>query len=133
MRSLILCAFFFTGCAAELDEYAGGGSHLASGDASSSSGVSGATGDTSVGAALYADNCASCHGAAGGGGSAPNIAGISDSAGVIDIILGGTSGMPGFASSLTDQEIADIIAYLGAQSGGSGGGGDDEGDEGGED
>lgn len=132
MRTLILSALLMSGCAAELDEYAGGGSHLASGDASGTSGVSSATGDTSAGAALYADNCASCHGSAGGGGSAPNIAGISDSAGVIDTILYGTSGMPGFASSLTDQEIADILAYLGGLTGGGGGGGDDE-DEGGED
>lgn len=129
MRNLILSALLMSGCAAELDDYAGGGSHLASG----TSGVSGATGDTSAGAALYADNCASCHGSAGGGGSAPNIAGISDSAGVIDIILNGTSGMPGFASSLTDQEIADILAYLGGLTGGGGGGGGDDEDEGGED
>lgn len=129
MRNLILSALLMSGCAAELDDYAGGGSHLAGG----TSGVSGATGDTSAGAALYADNCASCHGSAGGGGSAPNIAGISDSAGVIDIILNGTSGMPGFASSLTDQEIADILAYLGGLTGGGGGGGGDDEDEGGED
>lgn len=112
MRTLILSALLMSGCAAELDEYAGGGSHLASGDASGTSGVSSATGDTSAGAALYADNCASCHGAAAEGGSGPAIAGASDSSGNIDIVLNGEEEMPGFADSLSDQDISDIFAYL---------------------
>jgi mono/diheme cytochrome c family protein len=101
------------------------GCGAASGDISSGSG------DTSSGASLYAANCASCHGADAQGGSGPNIAGIGDSAGVIDTILNGTEGMPGFASSLSDTDVSDILAYLGGLSGGGGGGG--EGGEGGDD
>jgi mono/diheme cytochrome c family protein len=77
-------------------------------------GVSGDTSGDSAGASLYASDCASCHGADARGGSGPSIAGVSDSQAVIDVILNGSGGMPGFAGSLTDADIADILAYLGS-------------------
>ena len=86
--------------------------------------VNSATGDTAVGADIYAANCASCHGGSAQGGSGPSIAGVSDSNGVIDTILYGTEGMPGFADTLSDQDISDLLAYLGSLSGGGGGGGE---------
>ncbi len=82
----------------------------ASGD---TGGPSAAAGDATSGAALFGSNCASCHGSDATGGSGPNIAGVSDSQAVIDTILGGSGSMPGFASSLTDADVSDILAYLG--------------------
>lgn len=80
-----------------------------SGDTSGGS----AGGDTTAGASLFASDCASCHGSDARGGSAPSIAGINDSQAVIDVILNGSGGMPGFASSLSDADVSDILAYLG--------------------
>ena len=76
------------------------------------SAISAADGDAATGETIFADKCASCHGAAAEGGSGPAIAGASDSSGNIDIILNGEEAMPGFADSLSDQDISDIFAYL---------------------
>lgn len=94
------------------------------------SGVNSATGDSGSGASLYAANCASCHGASAQGGAGPSLAGIGSSSGVVNTILNGTEGMPGFADSLSDQDISDILAWLGGLSGGGGGGGGEGGEEG---
>jgi mono/diheme cytochrome c family protein len=85
--------------------------------------------DASKGAALYADNCASCHGAEGKGvpGTFPPLAGdpVANTANPtahIDAVLHGLSGkvingqkyeaqMPAFADQLSDQQIADIINH----------------------
>jgi cytochrome c oxidase cbb3-type subunit III len=71
------------------------------------------------GAAIFAANCAGCHGADGRGGEhAPNIATAPEVQHLIDrelaaIIRYGVSGagMPAF-SSLKAQEVADVVAYL---------------------
>src|ERR1700723_929123 len=71
------------------------------------------------GAAIFAANCAGCHGADGRGGEhAPNIATAPEVQHLMDrelagIIRNGISGagMPAF-SSLKPQEIADVVAYL---------------------
>ena len=94
--------------------------------------VSASSGDTSSGAALYAANCSSCHGSSAQGGAGPALAGISDSTGVVDTILAGTEGMPAFGGQLSDQDISDILAYLGSLSGSGGGsysGGEGEGED----
>src|ERR1700685_4287570 len=71
------------------------------------------------GAAIFAANCAGCHGADGRGGEhAPNIATAPEVQHLMDrelaaIIRYGISGagMPAF-SSLKQQEVADVVAYL---------------------
>jgi mono/diheme cytochrome c family protein len=71
-------------------------------------------GDATTGAPLYTTHCASCHGATARGGSGPNLLselGEEDDADLIDVILEGDGDMPGF-SNLSDQEIADMMAYL---------------------
>ena len=71
-------------------------------------------GDAEAGATLYADNCAGCHGADATGGSGPNLveeAGEEEEE-FIDTILSGEGDMPSFEGDLTDQEIADIMAFL---------------------
>lgn len=121
MRTLFLFPLFLAACSnlptspAYWDSNGSGGS--------GGSGVSASSGDATSGAAIYADNCASCHGASAQGGAGPALAGISDSAGVIDTILYGAGGMPGFSSSLSDQDVSDVLAYLADLGGGSGGGG----------
>ena len=69
------------------------------------------TGDATAGLAVYETNCTSCHGVDAAGGSAPGLAGINTSIDdQIDITLNGLGTMSGY-DFLTDQEIADVIAY----------------------
>jgi cytochrome c oxidase cbb3-type subunit III len=76
-------------------------------------------GDKSPGGALFASNCAVCHGADGRGGEhAPDIATVSDvqrrpDQNLIDIVRNGISGtgMPGF-DWLGQEKIFGIVAYL---------------------
>jgi cytochrome c551 len=71
-------------------------------------------GDATNGEAVFGANCASCHGVDGTGGSGPNIIGEAgeDDAEWVEIILGGEDTMPAFVDVLTDQEIADVLAWL---------------------
>lgn len=71
------------------------------------------TGDAASGETLFVDNCESCHGVAGVGGSGPALAGDFEAEEEdINVILDGEEDMPGFADSLSDQDIADIAEYL---------------------
>lgn len=68
------------------------------------------------GGPLYARNCAPCHGATGGGGAGPALAGnsfvASISAVLNQIFLGNDArGMPPF-TRLTDREVAAISNYV---------------------
>lgn len=78
--------------------------------------IAGLTGDAASGQPLYATRCANCHGATGGGGLGPNLVAEfnerDEQAEKIDVILEGEDSMPGFADTLSDQEIADIVSYL---------------------
>ncbi len=73
------------------------------------------SGDAADGKLTYDNNCSSCHGADGtGNGSAPSLAEHasheSDSE-IVTIILDGEGSMPSF-SNLSDQEVANILAYI---------------------
>ena len=69
------------------------------------------------GAAVFADNCAGCHGADGGGGVGPALAGgavvesLPDEADQVAVIAGGRGGMPAFGGRLSDEEIQAVTAY----------------------
>jgi cytochrome c oxidase cbb3-type subunit 3 len=71
------------------------------------------------GAAIFASNCAGCHGADGRGGEhAPNIATAPEVQHLMDRELAGIiryglagAGMPAFPS-LKQQEVADVVSYL---------------------
>jgi mono/diheme cytochrome c family protein len=79
-----------------------------------------------AGAAVYAANCASCHGQTGGGlppNKVPNLAGNNSVTAeqpynVIGAVLSGLNpwnggpAMPSFASSFSDQQIADVTNYV---------------------
>ena len=73
-----------------------------------------ANADPISGEALYMDLCASCHGADGmGTASGSSLLGISESndQALWDVIFFGEDGMPAY-SDLSDQEIADLIAWM---------------------
>jgi len=73
------------------------------------------SGDSASGASVYSTTCSGCHGAAGEGspGYAPamceDVPGL-DADGLATVILDGKGDMP--AQGLTDQQTADVIAFL---------------------
>ncbi len=71
------------------------------------------------GAAIYAGVCAACHMADGAGaagaGRYPSLARdprLASTDLAIGVVLHGRRAMPGFAGTLTDQQIADVVSYL---------------------
>lgn len=75
-----------------------------------------------AGAILFRDKgCAHCHGEGGvGGQKAPSLVGIRNDkvwtpAKMTDQIMNGGQKMPPFSDSLTDAEIAQLVAYLRAR------------------
>lgn len=69
-----------------------------------------------LGAELYEQSCAGCHGAAGGGGLGPAIGPGSNSVNLSDdqmasVIVVGPGSMPGFAR-LTDEQVDSLVAYV---------------------
>jgi len=76
-------------------------------------------GSTSRGLAVYQGACEACHLASGRGvaegGIGKDLAvwlGDHDDEAVVVAILGGRPGMPAFGGSLTDEQIADVVAWL---------------------
>jgi ubiquinol-cytochrome c reductase cytochrome c subunit len=70
------------------------------------------TGTAATGAPLYVSNCLSCHGSDGTGGSGPDIT-SSSSKNIQSAVRNGPSDMPAWTESeITDQNLADIIAYI---------------------
>lgn len=79
------------------------------------------TGDSSAGATLFAQNCATCHGPEGrGSGWAPNLyerVPTRTDESIVQTLLQGRGGMPKW-DELRDQELADLLAHLRATFGG---------------
>jgi len=73
------------------------------------------------GAAVYSDNCASCHGSDGSGGFGPALAAgavvdaFPDPADQIAVITDGRNGMPDFGGSLSPEEIQAVTDYTRAE------------------
>ena len=64
----------------------------------------------------YSQNCASCHGAAGGGGYGPKLAGVvtvkySNIDDQIALIVNGKGAMPSFSKNLTTEQITAVSRY----------------------
>lgn len=71
------------------------------------------TGDSTAGATVYSNTCATCHGADGSGGSGPALTSeMSEQSDeeFVSIVLYGEDRMPA-QSQLSDQEIADVLSY----------------------
>lgn len=67
-----------------------------------------------AGEVLYDQHCAGCHGASGAGtyaGPPLAVASMSDEE-LLDQVLEGSGRMPGFAEKLSDDDLADLIAFL---------------------
>jgi len=77
------------------------------------------TGAPADGAALYAANCAGCHGPAGEGGVGGPIRGTGlGSQAIAAVIRDGAGGMPGFGGMLSAAEIEALVAHTVALAGG---------------
>ena len=85
------------------------------------------------GSDLYMQNCSGCHGLHGEGGPGGPVAGTSlTRAQIISITTAGTSGMPGYASQLSNSEMAALADHILSMAGSDGtslgvGDGDDPG------
>ena len=79
------------------------------------------TGDASTGEALFGTECASCHGASGEGGFGPAMDTIIPSRSDEEIadatLFGAGTAMPAH-EYLSDQDVADLLAFLTATFGG---------------
>lgn len=71
--------------------------------------------DVEAGRAVYASQCASCHGPSGEGGRGPSLIGIGrvfeTAEGQEAFVKTGGAGMPVFGRILTDEEVRDAVAY----------------------
>jgi mono/diheme cytochrome c family protein len=76
-----------------------------------------AAGTQDEGATLYSTRCASCHGEDGGGSFGPALgAGVAvgrfpDAADQIAVVSEGRGSMPGFADTLTPEQLAAVVEY----------------------
>ena len=84
-------------------------------------GSGGGTGDAAAGEAVFKDNCATCHtlSAAGASGAVgPNLDDLKpDAQRVQTQVENGGSAMPAFKGQLTEQQIADVSAYVAENAG----------------
>jgi mono/diheme cytochrome c family protein len=76
----------------------------------------GGTADSSPGATTFSESCAGCHGAEGGGGVGPKLAGhvvdaFPDPADEIAVVTNGRRSMPSFDGTLTPEEIEQVVEY----------------------
>jgi mono/diheme cytochrome c family protein len=73
-----------------------------------------------TGQAIYATRCASCHGADGGGGFGPTLAGVvaqqyPNIADQVALVTNGRGSMPSFGGSLTPAQISAVVEYTRTQ------------------
>lgn len=81
--------------------------------------VSGGTSQADQGATAYAENCASCHGADGEGGTGPNLRTTAvPQDDLITLVSDGQGSMPGFVDSLAPDEIQAVVIFVESLSGG---------------
>lgn len=79
-------------------------------------GIDASAGNPNAGSQIFSQNCAVCHGAQGGGGATgpdlqePELA--QEEEAVVTQIVEGGGGMPAFGEQLSDQEIADVAAFV---------------------
>ena len=77
--------------------------------------ASGSGPDAGAGKEVFAANCASCHAADGTGGVGPNLTTLpaaKDAAAVTKQVENGGGVMPAFKGKLSDQDIANVAAYV---------------------
>jgi mono/diheme cytochrome c family protein len=70
------------------------------------------SGDPANGQTKFVEHCAECHKEDATGGSGPNLVGHADPEGFVTQVIDGGETMPPFGDALSDQEIADIHAWI---------------------
>ena len=120
---ILLSALAFTACSGDGSKD-GSGDSAATSDSGSTTGddddtttdpvqaILALTGDSSAGMALYDTNCAGCHAADGSGGTGPSLLRAISAESIVEKIYYGEDSMPAFGDTLSEQEIADITAYV---------------------
>jgi cytochrome c551 len=92
-------------------EGAGEGEEAAEGESEG-----GATADAAAGKEVFAENCSVCHGSDGLGGSGgPDLTTMpkaKEQAGAEEQVTNGGGGMPAFKGTLSEEEIANVAAYV---------------------
>jgi quinohemoprotein ethanol dehydrogenase len=82
----------------------------------STEGAGGATADAAAGEEVFAENCSTCHGATGhGGNGGPDLRTMplaKTQAGAEKQVTNGGGGMPPFKGQLSEEEIANVAAYV---------------------
>jgi mono/diheme cytochrome c family protein len=77
----------------------------------------GSAGSTPPGAQIFAANCARCHGADGGGGAGPQLAGgaaakrFPDVEDQITFVTDGAGAMPSFGGALSPEQVRRVVEY----------------------
>jgi len=66
----------------------------------------------SDGAAVFASNCAGCHGTDGSGGAGPDLRGEDSVDKVINQVTSGSENMPAFEGQLSAAEIQSVAEYV---------------------
>jgi mono/diheme cytochrome c family protein len=73
-------------------------------------------GDPTLGAAVFSENCSTCHGATGhGGNGGPDLTTMplaQTEEGAIQQVTNGGGGMPPFGGTLSEEEIKNVAAYV---------------------
>ena len=76
------------------------------------------TGNADDGQSIYDAKCASCHQADGTGNASLDYPSLvehvphEEQSEMVTLILDGEGNMPSFRSQLSDQEVADVLAYI---------------------
>jgi mono/diheme cytochrome c family protein len=78
--------------------------------------ASGGGGNAELGAAVFAENCSTCHGGTGhGGNGGPDLTTMplaQTEEGAIQQVTNGGGGMPPFGGTLSEEEIENVAAYV---------------------
>jgi mono/diheme cytochrome c family protein len=78
--------------------------------------AAGGTPDAAAGEEVFAENCSTCHGASGtGGNGGPDLTTMpkaQEQKGAEEQVTNGGGGMPPFSGTLSEEEIADVAAYV---------------------
>ncbi len=96
---------------AEAEESSGG-----EGESEAEEAGTAASGSPEAGAAVFSENCSTCHGATGeGGNGGPDLKTMplaQTEEGTIQQVTNGGGGMPPFGGTLSENEIKDVAAYV---------------------
>jgi mono/diheme cytochrome c family protein len=98
------------------EEESSGGEESGEEEGEGGEATAGAGGDPQAGAAVFSENCSTCHGATGlGGNGGPDLTTMplaQTEEGAIQQVTNGGGGMPPFGGTLSEEEIENVAAYV---------------------